>query len=131
MIQEFVRRFDANRDELARTFALKHVDSYEEIVKRVVVAISGEDGPDPERVHVIDDGGYSGVLVFIISGSGYAPRDFWYVKVWYGSCPGCDLLQSIRGYTDDPPTPSQVADYMTLALHVIQCMKKMEDAVDA
>ena len=41
------------------------------------------------------------------------------------SCSACDTLESIKDYSGDPPTSSQVNGYMTLALHIIQGMKKM------
>ena len=64
--------------------------------------------------------------MFIIGAKGYQPSDYWYVKVGYGSCSGCDTLEAIRGYSDEKPTPDQVKDYVTLALHVVfEEMKKM------
>ena len=64
--------------------------------------------------------------MYVIGGTGYQPRDYWYVMVYYGSCSGCDTLQAICGYTDKV-TDSQVADYMTLALHILQGIKAMGD----
>ena len=49
------------------------------------------------------------------------------MKVGYGSCSGCDTLEGIRHYNDDKPTEEQVRDYMTLALHIVQGMKRMGD----
>jgi hypothetical protein len=128
MIKEFVDRFMEKKPELEAVFAAKHPDNYDEVVKAVVSALRNEedyDTMDPERIHRIDDGDYQGTLVFVIGASGYQPSDYWYVKVGYGSCSGCDTLQAIRNYSSDAPTPEQVAEYMTLALHVVQGMKKM------
>ena len=130
MIKEFVERFENNRDKLAELFRNKHPDNYEEVVKNVVsivTDINEYDSIDPERIHVVDDGDYQGTLVFVIGAKGYQPSDYWYVKVGYGSCSGCDTLQSIREYDDKPPTEEQVKDYMTLALHIVQGLKKMGD----
>lgn len=130
MIQAFVNRFMANREGLRATFAAAHPENYAAIV-RAVVGVIGDPidyyRPDPDRIVEIDHGEYQGTLVFVVGGSGYQPSDYWYVKVGYGSCSGCDTLESIRGYSDDPPTESQVADYLTLALHVVQGLKKMGD----
>jgi hypothetical protein len=85
--------------------------------------------PDPTRIHQIDDGDYQGTLLFVIAASGYQPSDYWYVKVGYGSCSGCDTLQAIDGYggySDEAPSKDQVDDYMTLALHIIQGLKSMQ-----
>lgn len=131
MIQEFVQRFDANRDTLWAKFAEKHPDSYDEIVKAVVEVVSGDvsvGGPDPERIHVINDGDYQGTLVYVIGAKGYQPYDYWYVKVGYGSCSGCDTLQAICDYRwGETPTAEQANDYLTLALHIVQGLKKMGD----
>ena len=130
MIQKFVTKFDANRDVLMDQFKSKHPDSYSDIVKTLISVLSaGEDYgfPDPDRIHTIDDGDYQGTLVFVIAGKGYQPSDYWYVKVSYGSCSGCDTLQAIRGYGDRVPTESQAKRYFTLALHVMQGLKEMGD----
>ena len=70
MIQEFVDRFMAGKAQLAEDLRAKEVYvSYEELVTAVVKLISEESdyrGPDPERVHVIDDGDYQGTKLFII-----------------------------------------------------------------
>ena len=65
--------------------------------------------------------------MFVIAARGYQPSDYWYVKISYGSCSGCDTLEAIRAYSDDPPTPEQIDDYLTLALHIVQGLKKMGD----
>lgn len=49
------------------------------------------------------------------------------MKVGYGSCSGCDTLEAIRDYSSEKPTPEQVKDYMALALHIVQGLKKMGD----
>lgn len=120
MIQEFVNTFMAKRGELEKVFSKKHPEEYKDVVKAVVNLFYDEnefDKPDPSRIYEIDDGDYQGTLVFIIGASGYQPDDYWYVKVGYGSCSGCDTLQAC----------SCVEDYMTLALHIVQGLKKMED----
>ena len=74
----------------------------------------------------IDHGDYQGTLLFIIAASGYQPNKYWFVKVDYGSCSGCDTLEGIRCYSDGPPSDAQVADYMTLALHILQGIKPLD-----
>ena len=123
----------SKKDLLAATFA-KHPDDYREMVRNVISVITDEKeygsyNPDPERIHEIDDGDYQGTLVYVIGAKGYQPSKYWYVKVEYGSCSGCDTLQAIRdsGYGYDTPNAEQVKDYMTLALHIVQRLKKMGD----
>jgi len=128
MIDEFVKRFDEKRTELADVFREKHPYSYIDVVRAVVKAMHTDDydSIDPERIHQIDDGDYQGTLLFVIAATGYQPSNYWYVKVDYGSCSGCDTLMAIHDYGDDPPTDKQVSDYMTLALHVVQGLRKMD-----
>jgi hypothetical protein len=138
MIQKFVDGWFANREKVRAQYAATHPETYQEIVRAVVEAIRGEEKygwPDPSRIHVIDDGDYQGTLVFVIAGADYQPSDYWYVKVAYGSCSVCDTLQSIRyDYSDDTsdaPSEKQVEAYMTLALHIVQGLKKMGDTSDS
>mgnify|MGYP000626793927 CR=1 FL=1 len=129
-----VERFMANKDAI-RTCFNAHPASYTDVVKAVVSNITtgdyGECALDPERIHEIDDGNYQGTLLFVIAEKGYQPSDYWYVMVGYGSCSGCDTLQSIRGYDDSPATESQKDEYMTLALHIVQGLKKMNSQDEA
>lgn len=127
MIQEFVDAFMAGQPQLRKRLAEKHPDTYLEIVKAVIALIPQEHGnPNADQIHVIDDGAYQGTLLYVIPEIGYQPDDYWYVKVGYGSCSGCDTLEGIRSYTDDPPTEKQVNDYLTLALHVVQGLTPMQ-----
>jgi hypothetical protein len=129
MIQKFVNRFMAAENVLREKFAAKHPDAYIDIVKAVVDVIKGEGTygePDATRIHQIDDGDYQGTLVFVIAGGGYQPWEYWYVKVGYGSCSGCDTLERIRDYSENPPTKEQLDAYMTLALHIVQGFKSMQ-----
>ena len=129
MIQNFIDRFTTNQAAIEAKFRAAHPESYEDVVRVVVDAVKGDeyDHMDPSRIHTIDDGDYQGTLLFVIASSGYQPSKYWYVKVGYGSCSGCDTLQDIRGYTDEPVTDQQLRDYMTLALHIVQGLKEMSD----
>lgn len=130
MIQTFVDRFIDAKPKLAEAFKAKTPSDYSEIVKAVIEVIRGDseyDSPDPERIHRIDDGDYQGTLVFVVAAGGYQPSDYWYVKVSYGSCSGCDTLEALRDYSDSPPSDSQIDGYVTLALHIVQGLKKMGD----
>src|SRR5689334_18496066 len=105
MIQKFVDRFMAKRDAMRSAFLAKRPERYKDIVRAVVEAITDEDGYatiDPKRIHEIDDGDYQGTLLYVIAANDYQPSDYWFVKVNYGSCSGCDTLEAIRGYSDEP-----------------------------
>ncbi len=127
MIQKFVDQWEANKDKVRAGFAAKQPSDYGEIVKAVVsiLSASGYDCPDPERIHKIDDGVYQGTLLFVIAETGYGPSTYWAVDISYGSCSGCDTLEGIRGYDDDPPTEKQIDEYMMLALNIVQGLKKI------
>jgi hypothetical protein len=128
MITDFVEKYMSGKDALRSVFAEKHPENYKAIIEAVVKQAAGDadyDVPDPERIHQIDDGDYQGTLVFVIGGKGYQPSDYWYVKVSYGSCSSCDTLEAIKNYSDEKPTEEEIDQYMTLALHVVQGMKKM------
>jgi hypothetical protein len=130
MIAEFVELFMAGKPKLEAMFSNKHPDDYKAIVKAVVTVLNnGEEygEPDPKRIHELDDGSSHGTMVYVIAATGYQPSDYWYVKVSYGSCSGCDTLEGIRNYSHDKPSDMQVRDYMTLALHIVQGLKKMGD----
>ena len=130
MIQEFVKAWDARKGEIEAQFRAKHPENYDQIVEAVVTIIHANSDnykrPDPKRITSIDYGDYQGTLLFIIAGSGYQPNNYWFVKVAYGSCSGCDTLSAICDCCNNPPTDEQVADYMTLALHILQGIKALD-----
>ena len=134
MIREFVTKFEESRTVLQDHFAKGHPESYDELVSAVISALSDEDyydyghNPDPTRITAIDHGDYQGTLVYVIGATGYQSSAYWSVFVSYGSCSGCDTLQDIRydeGSFADPPNAKQIQAYMTLALHIVQGLKLM------
>lgn len=124
MIKEFVERFLANPITWTT-----HPSNYIDIIRKIVQVITTYEYSDidPDRIHKIDDGEYQGTLVFVIGSKGYQPYDYWYTKVGYGSCSGCDTLQNINNYSNDPPTLEQQKEYNILALHIVQQLRKMHD----
>lgn len=132
MIKKFVKRFEASEETLREVFRKEHPEDYRDIVKHVVQVLHDDSygSISPDLIHEINDGSYQGTLLYVIGSGEYQPSDYWYVKVGYGSCSACDTLQCIRDYSEEKPTEQQVNDYMTLALHIVQSLKKMsEDTV--
>ena len=130
MIAEFVDLFMAAKPQLESLFFEGHPDDYTDIDAAVVTVLNNNRNhmaPDPKRIHLIDDGDYQGTLVYVIAASGYQPNTYWYVRVYYGSCSGCDTLEHIHSLNYGKPTKEQVDQYMTLALHIVQGLKKMGD----
>lgn len=135
MNMTFVQRFDAARESLREGLKATPPGGYADLVKRTIAAITDaadqyttQGAPDPERIHQIDDGHYQGTLVFVIAAMGYQPSDYWYVKVSYGSCSGCDTFESICDYSDTV-SDAQANEYLTLMLHILQGLKRMGEEV--
>lgn len=129
MIAKIVEAWEKNKHLVRKSFEEKHPSEYIDIVKAVVQNISGDPhNGDPEfgEIHEINDGDYQGTLLYVIAGETYQPSKYYCVKVDYGSCSHCDTLQRIQEDDDDErPTESQVNDYMTLALHIVQGLKEI------
>lgn len=132
MIKEFVDKYMENRAQVEAEFRTNWPGGYKEIVETVIRAINpnperyGSGKPDASRVHEIDDGSYQGTLVYVIGSEGYQPSEYYFVKVGYGSCSGCDTLQAIRSWASSKsPTDDEMKHLMTLALHVVQGIKPL------
>lgn len=140
MIPEFIKNFDDNRNVIKRHLK-KRIDEseynsidYLDIVEEVLMAIcdyepvdssSNYGIPNYNRITVIDDGDCQGTLLFVIPENCYQPSEYYYVKVGYGSCSGCDtLLWVLECYKYNKE--KALEDLMTLALHVFQGLKKLE-----
>lgn len=131
MEQELVARFDAKREEVRGNLRKLLIDKnwfdYIDIVKIVIEAVhDGYGSPNPEKIHEIDDGDYQGTLLFVIPSDNYQPYTYWYVKVDYGSCSGCDTLMAILEGDFGNTIDEKVDNLFTLALHIIQGLKRMD-----
>ena len=139
MVQEIVKQWDKNKHKLENYFKTteqgEYCGSYEYILKKVIELVLNDEGGnsweryDASNLHTIDDGDYQGTLVFLFPRETYQPsiEDYIITYVSYGSCSGCNTLQAISNYEDGIATDDQVKDYMMLALHLIQNMKKFND----
>lgn len=132
MDREIVGLWEKNKHMLERYLRetpQEKYNSYEALVKLIVkYVLNGHtDEYDAENIAVIDDGDYQGTLIFLIHRAVYQPgiTDYLVTYVYYGSCSGCDTLQSIYEYHPGLPTEEQVEAYMTLCLHIIQRMKPL------
>ncbi len=140
MIPELIQQWEENKEKLREYFKSHKQDlysDYEEIVKLCFTiacplfnpndTYSSLDNFDIGKMTVIDNGDYQGTQLFIIPRETYQPcfSDYIITHNEYGSCSGCDILQAIAGYDYGLPTDSQVEDYMTLCLHIIQRAKRL------
>ena len=131
MITEFIDKFQEIKPRLLEQFSDREPDNYEDIFKQTIKMMfeesaddyySNSEIPDFQSITVIDDGDYQGTLVFVVASKGYQPSDYWATRVDYGSCSGCDTFQSYSDY--DNPEKS-APKMVTMALHMIESMKKI------
>lgn len=137
MIKYCVKKWNKNKDKLYNELKDDlnlNACEYEYLVRLVVKHIlngdineSSEYGQwDDTRITIVDNGDYQGTLLFIIPQKTYQPQEFEYLITYvdYGSCSGCDTLQSIQLFSGDKPTDSQLKDYMTLCKDLVCNMVK-------
>ncbi|MGG4105106.1 hypothetical protein AAXB25_14415 [Paenibacillus lautus] len=137
MLKFCVEQWDKNKDKLKKDIEdnLKSYNefSYTNLVEKVVdLILNDEDSDyettfDSEEITVIDDGDYQGTILYIIPRKTYQPSecDYLMTYVGYGSCSGCDTLQSIRmWYYDEEPSAEEknrfVKDMMRLCKDIVQ-----------
>ena len=123
-------RWDQNKEKLRNSLATGtnlNSCSYIDLVKLSfeVVFNSGEDNKHDrlflEGITEIDNGDYQGTLLYLIPFEGYQPSESEYLMTYvgYGSCSGCDTLQAIQNYSDEPLTERQVSDFMILCKDIL------------
>ena len=137
MIQEIIKKWEENKYKLEEYFSTTKQEkfaSYEAIVQQIFELVINSDEDSYERFNVnkmtvIDDGYYQGTQIFIIPKDTYQPNidDYLITHTYYGSCSGCDVIEGIRNYSSGLPTEQQVKEYMILALHLVQKMKRITD----
>ena len=109
-----------------KQFSEKEPDSYEDIFRQTIEMMFNDykeySYPDFKRITVIDHGEYQGTLVFVVGGCEYQTSNYWMTSVDYGSCSGCDTFEAYSDWDN----PEESAPHMiTMALHMIEGMKKI------
>lgn len=135
MNKHFVKAWDENKhllEEYIKTHNQDEYDSYEELVKLVVEKVLNNYKDlsfKTDDIVEIDFGDYQGTLIYVFHEDTYQPNveETFYTSVYYGSCSGCDTLQSINEGYDGLPTSDQVKEYMSLCLHLLQSIKCFGD----
>lgn len=136
MLKYCVEKWDKNKQLLEQAIKNKGKEmnscGYNEIVEMTVEHIfNGSDNEaydlwadwDIKKITQIDNGHYQGTQLYIIPLNTYQPSegDYLMTYVGYGSCSGCDSLQSIQTWNDDEPlTNNQVKQYMMLCKDIVQ-----------
>ena len=134
MLKYCVEKWDKNkellRSELATRTDLNSCD-YKTLVELVVDYIlnPGEYGYsdrfDSSKITVVDDGDYQGCQLFVIPIDTYQPMPNEYIIGFqnYGSCSGCDTLQSIQNWSGGRLNKEQINDFMELCKDIVCSFK--------
>ena len=132
MLKYCLRKWDENKKKLEEEL-LKDPDlnncEYKHIVEKVVEIILNTNEEylwSSEGITEIDDGDYQGTLLFLIPRKTSQPCEWEYLMTYvgYGSCSGCDALQAIQDYGENPISEDQLKGFMALCKDIITNMIK-------
>lgn len=132
MEMEFVKQFEEHKSEVRdwiSNMKEHHSLRYSDLVENLF-RICFEEWNEINMVE-IDHGHYQGTKLWFIPRDTYQPSydDYVWTMNYYGSCCGCDTLQSIQGisWDDEKPSEEQINDYMMLMLHLVQNIKFLSE----
>lgn len=120
----------AKNESVLRDALSKHKDiddcDYKDIVKLAVENILNDCDDvdwDVDNITEIDNGDYQGTLLYMIPQKTYQPSEDEYLMTYvgYGSCSGCDTLQSIQY---DSSEEDRLNDYVKLCRDIVCNMIK-------
>lgn len=138
MIKFAIQQWDKNKDRLEEDIRfcldIYNKRNYYYLVEKIVELIfnnEDEDGYDDKKyskngIVEIDNGDYQGTFLYVIPEDTYQPTvsEYLMTHVSYGSCSGCDTLQSIQCWdledASEEDKDKMVEDYMKLCLHIVQ-----------
>lgn len=140
MIKEFIDQWWKHKDNMERYFKsipkIRAID-YEDIVKALIGNVLNCEEElvrykISTDIHVIDDGEYQGTQIFVVHNDTYQPDvdDYFFTHNYYGSCSGCDTLQSITQYQPKPATDEQVKELMKLAFDLLRNFKPLVEGAE-
>jgi hypothetical protein len=134
MMKFSVAQWDKNKGRLLEDIRenLKEYNNcdYKFLVEKVVRFIFNDEdseygeGYSYKEITEIDNGDYQGTLLYMIPEDTYQPSesDYLLTYVGYGSCSGCDTLQSIQCWYDfeDEDKEQMIKDFFGLCLNIVQ-----------
>lgn len=134
MVKEFIESWEKNKHKIEKHLKeneIRTYDSYKELFELLLQYVINDEIEYGKfgNVTVLNDGDYQGTYIFIANREYYQPSESDYISTFvsYGSCSGCDTLQSIiydiTNYDNGLASESQVEDFMTLILHMLQRCK--------
>ena len=130
MLKVLVEKWEKNRDKLRHELETRtdiRGMEYKDLVK-LTFGVIYNDNEEVSRVNVkriteINDGSFQGTLLYLIPLDWYQPSENEYLMTYvgYGSCSGCDTLQSIFSFDYDEGVlkAKQVAELMVLCKDII------------
>lgn len=134
MIKYALKKWDENKDALRNAIQQTEKDKrcfwdYNDIVKLVCRYIFNENVSDEDPminadgITMIDNGDYQGTLIFMLPFDTDQPAEYEYLMTYvgYGSCSGCDTLQSIQADDeDDDETEKDLVDsYLSICKDIV------------
>lgn len=128
-IEQWNKNKERLKEELKNDPFVSNCDvTYLYLVKKVVTTILNDEvNPllkwDHKAITEIDNGDYSGTLLYLIPRDLYEPdeSDYLITYVGYGSCSGCDTLKSIEVMDSED---ARLKDYMSLCKDIVCNIKK-------
>jgi len=136
MEKDLIAQWELRKNQLEdyfRNTPQEEYFSYGEIFAKLIELVFPD--YDHEKITEIDDGEYQGTKLFFVPKKIYQPEVEDYLWTWfgYGSCSECDTLQSIEAEGNpehEKPNEQQLKDYMTIALHLVESLKRLEPKQD-
>ena len=134
MLKYCYEKWNQNKDKLEA--ALRKTDisrvEYRDLLVLTVENILNcsddidEEHWDTDQITEINDGSYQGTLLFLIPEDSGDPAEYEYLMTYigYGSCSGCDLLQSIQPDSHEETTDEDIAEFLALCKDFITNMVK-------
>ena len=134
MEKDIVKAFELSKSKIRNKLKNTKQNKYSEYKKLLCICLDKinlnlKDKLDTKKIEEIDFGDYQGTYIYVFPVKTYQPtlEETFYTSVSYGSCSGCDTIQSIHNYNDDDiPNERQLDEYIELCLHLIQNIKRMK-----
>ena len=111
----YLKEWDKNKFKLKAHFEKEEPKSYIEILSKITEIILNNKVIEIKEMFL--EGVYQGDIEIEIKLADVELK----TSVWYGTCSGCDTLQSIQ---DEESERVRISGYMMLSLHLMQKMTK-------
>lgn len=127
MVKEVIEAYEKARPNIKAWLKVNHPKSEEELVKRMFLEMKQVGlNVDVDSIVKINNE-FTWSLMFVIpitsifKDGKFATYTYYTIALAYGSHPASDMFLYIQRKMGLHPTKQQVKDYMTMALHLVQC----------